>query len=345
MHKVLPIIVFVFFTCNAGAQSYIGQQTLELYDQSRSRPVITEIWYPSYKAPIEADVKFKTPFVRETTTRNAPLPEKKLSLIMLSHGTGGGRLTLEWLAAGLVKQGYMVAAVDHWGNTFDNKIPEQFLKFWERPKDISFAITALLSDDKIGQAIDKERIVVAGFSLGGFTAIALSGGMLDYEQLMAFTDSEKGEKEADIPELHDLPDLLKNEAFMEKLLEEYKNSGSLADHRIKATLAIAPALGQGFKNEEQVRSINIPVFIIGAEGDEMAPVETNAAHYHQLIEGSGFFLFEGEVGHYVFLNEINVPMEGDAAIFFGDHATVDRNQVHQKTIGLSTAFFEKSLKD
>lgn len=345
MHKVFSIIVILFFTCNAGAQSYIGQQTLKLYDQSRSRPVITEIWYPSHKAPVEADVKLRTPFIRETTTRNASLPDKKLPLIMLSHGTGGGRLTLEWLAAGLVKQGYMVAAVDHWGNTFDNKVPEQFLKFWERPKDISFAITALLSDDKIGQVIDKDKIAVAGFSLGGFTTIALAGGVLDYNQLLTFTNSKEGEKEASIPELVDLPDLLKNEAFMAKLMKEYKNSGSLTDSRIKAALAIAPALGQGFENKAQVRGINIPVFIIGAEGDEMAPTETNAAHYHQLIEGSGFFLFGGEVGHYVFLNEAHVPMEGDAAIFFNDHATVDRNQVHQKTIELSTAFFEKCLKD
>ncbi|MBL6446102.1 dienelactone hydrolase [Fulvivirga sp. 29W222] len=270
---------------------------------------------------------------------------KNYPLVIISHGTGGGRLTLEWLATGLVKQGYVVAAVDHWGNTYDNKIPEQFLKVWERPKDISFVLSALLVDDKIGKIVNKEKIGVAGFSLGGFTAIALAGGRLDYDQLLSFMRSDKGEKEAQVPELQELSDFLHDQLFIDKIRQEYLEEQSLMDRRIKAFVAIAPALGQGFSVKSQFQEVGRPVLIMGAEGDEIAPVKTNALHYHQLIQSSTFFLHRGKVGHYAFLNQAHEPLKSESPMFFRDHNTVDRNSVHEKTVLLAEQFFSKNLNN
>ena len=114
---------------------------------------------------------------------------------MISHGTGGGRLTLEWLADILVQNGFMVAAVDHWGNTFDNKIAIDFVTPWERPQDISFVLTALLKDPLFGPEIDQNRIGAAGFSIGGYTVLALAGGRLDFEALKNYTNTSPGKKE------------------------------------------------------------------------------------------------------------------------------------------------------
>lgn len=102
---------------------------------------------------------------------------------MLSHGTGGGRLTMERLAQGLAKSGFIVAAVDHWGNTFDNKIAIEFVKPWERPLDISFALTSLLRDHTMKDLIDQKRIGSIGFSFGGYAVIALAGGEVDLSML------------------------------------------------------------------------------------------------------------------------------------------------------------------
>src|SRR4051812_4848761 len=152
----------------------IGERTLQFKDSIRNRPVMTEVWYPTSDTLKGSDKAF-SPFIRSYTVRNGKLPQGRLPLIIISHGTGGGRLTLEWLAQALVQNGFIVAAVDHWGNTYDNKIPIEFLKPWERPQDISFAITSLLRDTAFKTAIDEQRIGAAGFSYGGYTVVALAG--------------------------------------------------------------------------------------------------------------------------------------------------------------------------
>src|SRR5690606_39934598 len=75
----------------------IGQTTLEFYDEKRARPIILDLWYPTKDSLKESDQTF-SPFCREFSVRNAALPSKKLPLIMISHGTGGNRLSLEWLS-------------------------------------------------------------------------------------------------------------------------------------------------------------------------------------------------------------------------------------------------------
>src|SRR5690606_41854760 len=69
-----------------------------------------------------------SPFKRELTVRDAKTIKGQYPLVLFSHGNGGSRLSMEWLAQSLVKSGYIVAAVDHWGNTHDNKIGIEFLK-------------------------------------------------------------------------------------------------------------------------------------------------------------------------------------------------------------------------
>ena len=120
----------------------VGQTTLLLVDNSRDRPVKTEIWYPSLDTS-QLSVSSEYPFELPPTSKDAKMVDGKHPLIVLSHGTGGNRMSLMWLACELVGKGYIVAAVDHFGNTFDNSIPEHFVKIWDRPKDISFLLDVL----------------------------------------------------------------------------------------------------------------------------------------------------------------------------------------------------------
>src|SRR5690606_41192606 len=112
----------------------IGQTTLKFFDEERDRPVTVELWYPTPDSLKKSD-KIYSPFLREHTVRDGRLPAKKFPLIIFSHGNGGNRLSLEWLAQSLVQNGNIVAAVDHWGNTFDNAIGIEFIKPWERSEE------------------------------------------------------------------------------------------------------------------------------------------------------------------------------------------------------------------
>jgi len=322
----------------ANAQN-IGEQTFHFKDESRNRPVVTEVWYPTTDVLVPKN-EGSYPFIHVPSIRNASIPQKKYPLILISHGTGGGRITLEWLADKLVQNGFIVAATDHYGNTYDHKIAEDFVEPWKRPLDISFALTSLLKDTLFGSRIDTARIGAAGFSIGGYTVIALAGGRLDFNALLAYLNTPGGKKEATIPEFPNLLSKIDTNA----VLASFKNSPPLKDSRIKAFFAICPAIGQGFTTKAQFLSINSPLYIVGAQSDSIAPVKTNAQHYHQLISNSKITIVPGKVGHYVFLNEAVEPVKKQQPFAFSDDPSVSRHNVHKQVGQLAVDFFKENLK-
>jgi predicted dienelactone hydrolase len=317
----------------------IGERTLHYKDSSRNRPVITEVWYPTSDTLQNSDKAF-SPFIRNYTVRNGILPQDKLPLVVISHGTGGGRLTLEWLAQALVQKGFIVAAVDHWGNTYDNKIPIEFLKPWERPQDVSFAITSLLHDTAFKTVIDEQRMGAAGFSYGGYTVIALAGAQLDFATLIHYYKTT-GKKEMDIPELPGIRQYL--EEYDDTLMATAQHQPPLKDSRIKAFFAISPALGSGFTNIAQFKDIRKPVFIAGSQSDSIAPVKSNALHYHTMIKHSGYYEFPGKTGHYVMLNEAMEDLKKSDPLIFADSPSVNRHGVHLEVDSLAVKFFKDNL--
>lgn len=266
----------------------VGQTSLMLEDTKRNRPLKTEIWYPTQdtaKTNATAEYPFKLP----RTSKNAVIAEGNFPLILLSHGTGGNRISQMWLACKLVGNGYIVASVDHYGNTLDNKIPENFVRIWDRPLDLSFLLCHLLSDASWSGSIDVDKIGMAGFSLGGYTGMALAGAKADFELLRQFAGTKQGASEFNVPELGDVSYLITPELVS----EGNRKSSDLKDERIAAFALMAPALGAAFRPKKQLASVQAPLLIIGAANDERTPVENNARYYHQLVEHSQYLELEG----------------------------------------------------
>jgi len=72
-------------------------------------------------------------------------------------------------------------------------LPQGFARVWERPQDLSIMVDRLLDDPIFGPRIDLRRVGAAGFSIGGYTALALAGGMLDLHALQAaYRESPRG---------------------------------------------------------------------------------------------------------------------------------------------------------
>ncbi len=325
---------------NTAWNSEIGQMTLEFKDHSRNRPVVTEVWYPTTDSPKPSDKVF-SPFVRKYTVRNGRLPEGKYPLIMISHGTGGSRLSMEWMAQCLVQNGFVVAATDHWGNTYDNTIAVESVKPWERPLDMSFALTELLKDTSLQNIIDRDRIGALGFSFGGYTVLALAGAVLDYGILLDYYTTETGKEElAHITEVPDLPGLV----FDPALKQMTRNLPDLKDRRFKAFFAISPGTAQGFVSRKQFEDVTGAVFLVGCAADKVTPPERYARHYHRLIENSQYYEFPGKTGHYVMLARAREDMKEELPEIFRDDTGVNRGEVHRKTGQLAIAFFSEGLR-
>ena len=320
------------------------------WDKTHPRPLMTSIWYPAKHGSKmeEIGIPPKRPvFIGGYAARKAALAEtsETYPLIIMSHGTGGAGMQMMWLGRELAAQGYIVAAIDHHGNTAaeDKFDPRGFRMPWERAKDMTAVLNLLLDDPEWGSRIDKNNIGAVGFSLGGYTVTALAGGQLDFEQFKEFCESPRRdstcEEQSEYPEAGTAFDnMLRSNPMLARQMDEHKSD--YRDPRIRAVVALAPALAQAL-TEESLSKINIPYITIVGENDSIAPAATNANQLASHIAKAQIHFLDKN-NHYVFLNRCNdrglkyVPLckEPDGA---------PKAVAHQETITLVTQFFGQHL--
>ena len=320
----------------------IGQKSVTYVDESRNRPLLTEIWYPTLDRLTKQEpvTTRKDLFKTIETIDNATIPDKKFPLLLISHGTGGNRFSLTWFIEKMVREGYIVVSLDHYGNSTFKKIPREFVKWWERAIDVQFVLSNILKDDIFGAKIDSSKIGGVGFSLGGYTNIALAGGYVDRSVKKNQDDDRKMPPE--FPKTDEIIDFEKDSLIVTSY-NRYKDH--VKEDRMKAFFVMAPAIGFGFHTKDQTKEITAPVFIVAGKGDTNTPIENNALNYHNLIEGSEIHLYSEHVNHYVFLNEPTEFGKEVAPAITIDHPAVDRREIHEKTLELALRFFEKSIQN
>jgi predicted dienelactone hydrolase len=337
----------------------VGMVTRNFADESRrnwegtgERPLRTAVWYPTDGGTSTETIFGGTGeglFVPVQVAADAPVSDRmpRYPLVVMSHGTGGSATMMMWLGSTLAENGYIVAAVNHHGNTASEKVmdPRGFLLYWERARDLSVVIDRLLVDSKLGPRIDPGRIGAAGFSLGGFTVIEAAGGRFSQTTFDTFCRSAKRdftcEPQNEFPEAPARFAELRNSDRTTQ--ESLRRSGSsFRDPRIRAVFAIAPALGGGF-TKAGLRGITIPVEVVVGAGDSVAPARSNASRYAALIPGARLTVLPGNVGHYTFLHECTEHGRKVLPIC-RDGTGVDRAAVHRDVARRAVEFFERTLR-
>lgn len=332
------LTIFILFACCANlSQEFsispkkVGAKTIRYFDKTRDRPLETEIFYP-----VEDTVPSKQVaniWQRCEEARDAPIKASstKYPLLIMSHGDLGSRLDSTWILEILADNGYIVAAVDHYGNTwYDNK-PSTSMKRWDRPQDISYVISELLADPEFGGKIDSSKIGFLGFSLGGLTGVWIAGGIANLYAK---------------PTLSSLPHEI-NPAIDQHTLDSIDYSTakkSYHDPRVKAAVLLAPAYGKSF-DDQGLQEIKIPILIIAGAEDEVVNVDKNAKRYSEAIKGVKSKILQGKVGHYVFLN---IPTEmGSKFIkpkYIKDDPSINRKSLHDEIAIDILNFFNETLK-
>jgi len=312
--------------------SKTGITTVRYHDEARDRPVITEVWYPVDETVQAAPVEGL--WVRCAEARDAPLKisSNKYPLVLMSHGNWGDRLNNSWIAETLAANGYIVASMDHYGNTWNNKIAECFIKIWDRPQDVSFVIDQLLQDERFGPHINQNKIGLIGYSLGGHTAIWVAGGTVSQ-----FDKPDMKKVPAD-----QLPTTVNEDVI--NSIDFAPAMNSYKDPRVSAVFVMAPALGYLF-DMTSLQNISVPVYIVAAEGDLTVPLEAGPNILATKIKKAAMTLIPGSASHYVFLNEVTKggKMLLDKRVAH-DAPTVDRAKIHDEVGASAVQFFDKHLK-
>jgi predicted dienelactone hydrolase len=321
------------------------------WEGTAPRPLRTAIWYPAAATATQSETIFGGPPDQEVFAPVKVVPgadissqSRKYPLILMSHGTGGAAIQMMWLGHYLASRGYMVAAVNHHGNTAAERqyVPQGFRLYWERARDLSTVLDKLLADPVFGGHIDRDRIGAAGFSLGGYTVISVAGGTFNQQEYESFCRSPQRdftcEPQPEFPDAIRLfEELKKNDPVIQ---ESLRHAGdSFRDKRIKRVFAIAPALGSGF-TKAGLSKIKVPVFIVIGQADNVTPLATNAQRYAKFIKGASLTILPGDIGHYTFLAECNAHGKAVLSIC-RDAEGVDRAEVHQQVAKLAFDFFEQ----
>ncbi|HYC62647.1 MAG TPA: prolyl oligopeptidase family serine peptidase [Thermoanaerobaculia bacterium] len=357
---VAVAIVSSRVTLASEAEGVVGMVTRPYVDQARlnwagtaPRPLRTAIWYPVDEAA-EREIIFDAPpeqrfFVPVVVAPAARVSQRAQTypLIVMSHGTGGSALMMMWLGRYLAARGYIVAAVNHHGNTAAEKelAPQGFLLYWERATDLGVVIDQVLQDPMFENRIDRTRIGAAGFSLGGYTVISAAGGRFDQRRFDRFCRSRARDftcgPQNEFPEAPArFAELRKADPVVRRSLR--RSGNSYRDPRIKAVFAIAPALGGGF-GARALRDVRVPVHIVVGAADDITPPGTNAWRYASLIRNAQLTTLAGQVSHYTFLHECT-PRGREVIPICRDGETVDRASVHRTVAELALRFFDPLLR-
>ncbi|WP_414513890.1 alpha/beta hydrolase [Nostoc sp. PCC 9305] len=224
-----------------------SKQTITLNDLSRQRRFPADIYLP---------------------TAQTPRP-----IIVISHGLGSDRTSFAYLAEHLASYGFVVAVPEHPGSNSQQiqallagiadrvTNPRELI---DRPLDIKFLLdelTRLSKSNSIFRGrLNLEQVGVVGQSFGGYTALALAGAKINFEQL-----------KADCPALENT---LNVSLLLQCLAVNLPNAQyNLSDPRIKAAIAIDPVVSSIF-GQASLSQIKIPVMIVSGSSDTVAPALT-----------------------------------------------------------------------
>lgn len=317
----------------------LGITQLVFDDDDRGRTLVAEVFYP---AVVGSEVETETHAVvfDVAVARDAKIvpSAKPRPLIVISHGSGGTHYDLNWLARPLVEAGFILVAPVHPGSTFGDRDPQKTLEVWERPRDLTVVLDRLLTDATWGPRVDAKRIGAMGYSLGGYSVLALAGARYDVSRARAHCLSADADPtcaysaDVDTSEINYGP-----------------SGGTFADSRIGAVLAFAPAIGAGI-DPASLAGISIPISVVGSRQDALTTFDVHAQQWERNLREAGApvaLTVVEEADHYTYLPVCNGTGQFAAALSFAeaclDVTGADRDQVHRDLIPMGVEFFSSAL--
>lgn len=158
-----------------------GLRTIEIPAESdgQGRAFKAAVWSPCAQA---AQAIALGPFVLQGV-RNCPLPPGVHPLVLVSHGHAASALSHHDTAQALADAGFIVAALNHPGDTAtDMHSSGDMAALQRRPADVRRLLDHLLRHPGLAAHIDAQRVGFFGFSRGGFTGLVLGGARPDFVQ-------------------------------------------------------------------------------------------------------------------------------------------------------------------
>ena len=307
-----------------------------------AKPANFALYYPT---PDAARVIPMGPFPQTVAINGAPTSTVK-GLIVISHGTVSTQIGFATLAQALARSGYLVASVEHAGDTWQDQslraTPTRY--FAERPRQVSRVIDTLLADPqwsiRIAKGTDGQPLVGAiGHSAGGYTVLALAGGKPVLSRMRKHCEVEA----ALDPVFCNLSHAIGSATAPTDAAADGLEEPVQADKRVRAVMALAP-LGVAF-SASSLASITVPVAIYAGEKDSFLVPRFHAQWVMQNMRGANTKLqFVPNAGHYAFMNTPTMDLPSPDGSVAADPPGFDRAAFLDRLAQESIVFFDKNLR-
>ena len=272
-----------------------GSRSFSLLDERSGRAVPLLVMYPS-------DTRLAT---------DGAIAPGTFPLVVISHGNGGAGALYRTIATHLARNGFVVALPDHAGNTRgDNDLARTVANLENRPRHVRLAIDWAYGASPFAPFLKPGAVAVIGHSLGGYTALAVAGGVP-----VAFA--------------HETPDRVARPVEV------------TPDDRVKALVLLAPATAW-FRAADALRDVRVPILMMTSQHDASTPafhgdivrdgIPEPALLDHRVIAGAG---------HYSFLDAFPKAMVNQSFPPSQDPPGFDREHFHEEMNAEILAFLSR----
>ena len=307
--RALAAVALLLLAGHAGAQ-HAGYRTFTVAGDA---PMTVALFYPTAATARTLTMGPWQPLVAP----GAPPIEAPLrGLILLSHGTGGTELNHHNLATRLARDGYLVAAVRHPGDNWqDRSLISSGRYLSERPLQLSRVLDALLASPEWGARIPAERIGAIGHSAGGYSVLALAGAQAEPQRSAqhcrtvqddpGYCSLAKGPAGTEASAVQAAPAASATAPEARRV--------SVSDRRIRAVVVLAP-MAVVF-TPESLAAITVPVRVIVAEQDAVLNGKYHGGYVAASVPRAQASTVAG-AGHFAFMAQPTFPLPsaaGDAS--------------------------------
>ena len=260
---------------------------------------------------------------------------QRAPLIVIDHGFGAKAADYQELAKHLASYGYIVALPEHSSRinneqqaVLSTEVAVNFssVEFYRRPKDITQLLNELEKHPDFSQQINWSEIGIMGHSLGGTTALLVSGANLDWDKIQNVCSQDN---------------FLFNVSLFLQCRAKNLPPGdyNFRDSRIKAVMALN-SIGSVVLSQKSMSKITIPTLIVGGTQDFIAPFVNEQVYPFVWLDTTHKYLatIVGG-GHVSRTSQSNATAVED--VFLPSNSIGDQDYLK----ALSLAFFEAHVRD
>jgi predicted dienelactone hydrolase len=316
-HWLIGLLAAVIMSVPAAAA---GLKLLTIPVDASGPAITVAIWYPSADRP--SPVTFG-PFTT-LAAQEGKIDGRWLPLVVLSHGRGGSFVVHHDTAERLADAGFVVAALNHPGDTeLDKSLFYDLSIYMQRPLDVKRVIDYLTGASPLATTIDPNRIGIYGFSRGGYTALVAIGANPDFALGLPLCQGRTDK----------ICDQIR--------AQEYPKEPLTHDRRIKAAVVADPV--SVFFTAEGLAGITIPVQLWGSEkgGDNVESKTVEAVN--TALKAPHTFTKVEHAQHFSFLTVCPPECVEKLPVICNDPPGLDRAQFHEQFNDALTKFFRANL--